>query len=199
MYKSAQDKARVWIKNNVDNLINAIHRVEFEEEVGKYADGDKLQWELDSLNFYHSGHPLSKVEYPFSNSYLYELKENDYNGYWNIKGTAVPKINLKTIVGTVLVQNKKNNIVVLSCPEGVIKVKCYKIQFAKYDKVVKDEYDDIIQDSFLKKGTHIAVTGFLRDGMFIPKVYKKMGDLEDPIMKINLNEKGCFAGIEAKI
>lgn len=199
IYKKAQDVLRVWIKKNVNTLIEQIYEKEFYDEWDKYAHGDQLQWELDSLNFYHSGHPLSKVVYPFETTYIDDLKENDYNGYWHIKGTAVPKINLKTIVGTVLVQNKKSNIVVLSCPEGVIKVKCYKIQFAKYDKVVKDEWDEVVQDSFLKKGTNLAITGFLRDGMFIPKVYKKMGELEDPIMKINLGEDGKFNNVEAKM
>jgi DNA polymerase-3 subunit alpha len=197
IYKKAQDKARVWIKDNVAELIEAIHEIEYKEEFDKYANGDKLQWELDSLNFYHSGHPLTDVSYPFETTALDELKENDYDGYWQIKGVTIPKINLRTITGTVLVKNKKSNIVVLSCPDGVMKVKCYKVQFAKYDKVAEDESGEELQDSFFEKGTHLSVTGFLRDGMFIPKVYKKNGT--DPIMKIVIGSDGQFNCLENKI
>ena len=103
---------------------------------------------------------------------------------------------MKNIVGTVIVANKKAGIIVLSCPDGVIRVKCYKIQYAKYDKTV-EEYDEIIQDSFFKKGTHLRVRGYLRDNMFIPKAYKSDGT--DPITKIILNDQGEFEQLETKI
>ena len=154
-----------------------------------------MKWELDSLNFYHSGHPLSNISYPFETTRIEDLKENDFDGYWQIKGVAVPKINLKTIVGTVLVKNKKNNIIVLSCPDGVIKVKCYKVQFAKYDKVIEESDEHEEQDSFFEKGTNLSVTGFLRDGVFIPKVYKKNN--VDPIMKVVISNNN-FDHLEAK-
>ena len=199
IYKNAQDKARVWIKNNVNTLIEAIHDIELKEEMDKYAEGDILQWELDSLNFYHSGHPLADVTFPptFNIAKIADLKENDFDGYFNIKGNVIPKMNLKHIIGTVLVANKKSNIVVLSCPDGVIRVKCYKPQYAKYDKVVEDEYEDIIQESFFEKGTHLCVSGFLRDNMFIPKVY---GKGSDPITRLIFNEDNmnqCI-GLEEK-
>lgn len=152
------------------------------------------------MNFYHTGHPLKNVKFPFEHVSINDLIENDFDGYWVIKGQQVPKLNLKTIVGTVLIKNKKQNIVVLSTSDGVIKIKCYKQQFAKYDKVVKgtdeegEEY--IIQDSFFEKGTHLKVTGVLRDSMFIPKVYKK--DVINPIEKIFLNNSNIFVRLEDK-
>ena len=199
IYKNAQDKTRVWIKNNVNILVEAIHEIELKEEMDKYAKGDKLQWELDSLNFYHSGHPLADVTFPqtFDIAKIADLKENDFDGYFNIKGNVIPKMNLKRIVGTVLVANKKSNIVVLSCPDGVIRVKCYKPQYAKYDKVVEDGYGDVVQESFFEKGTHLCISGFLRDNMFVPKVYGKGCD---PITRLVFNEdnmKECI-GLEEK-
>lgn len=195
IYKKAQSSAKVWIKDNVQQLIEDIHTYEYNEEYSKYATGDILKWELDSLNFYHSGHPLSNITYPFEVSKLNDLKENDFDGYWQIKGAAIPKINLKTIVGTVIVKNKKNNMIVLSCPDGIIKVKCYKIQFAKYDKVIEEDDQFEEQDSFFEKGTNLSVTGFLRDGVFIPKVYKKNN--VDPIMKVVISNN-TFDHLEAK-
>jgi hypothetical protein len=130
------------------------------------------------------------MSFPFDYSSIYELKENDFDGYWTIKGEQVPKLNLKTIIGTVLIKNKKQSIITLSTPDGIIKVKCYKQQFAKYDKVITDEEEEIIQDSFFEKGVHLKLTGILRDNMFIPKVYKKNG--VEPIERIVLNEEGQF-------
>lgn len=195
IYKKAQDVMRVWIKNHVDELIEQIHQAEFKEELDKYAGGDILQWELDSLNFYHSGNPLTNVIYPFETTEPNDLRENEFDGYWTIKGAQVPKAVLHNIVGTVIVANKKANIIVLACPKGVIKVKCYKVQYAKYDKVV-EEYGELVQDSFFKKGTNLKVRGYLRDGMFVPKAYKSDGC--DPIMRIVV-ENEEFVQLEEKL
>jgi hypothetical protein len=197
IHKKVQDTTRVWIKNNMEDLIEKIFEIEWKEEYDKYASGDILQWELDSLNFYHSGHPLDGLKCPLEIAKLDELKENDFDGYFNIKGNAIPKMNLKLIMGTVLVANKKSNIVVLSCPDGVMRVKCYKVQYAKYDKVLEDDYGDVIQESFFEKGSHICVSGFLRDGMFIPKVYGKGSDPITRLVFNELNMKECI-GLEEK-
>ena len=196
IYNSGLDPARKWIKDNKEALIETIYEKEWFDEWNKYASGNGLQWELDSMNFYHSGHPLYDLELPFEYVTINDLKENDFDGYWTIKGEQVPKLNLKTIVGTVLVKNKKQNIVTLSTPDGIIKVKCYKQQFAKYDKVITDEEEEIIQDSFFEKGVHLKLTGILRDHMFIPKVYKKVG--VEPIERIVLNDDGKFDYLEDK-
>lgn len=195
IYKEAQDKVRPWIKEHVPELIEAIHTAEYKEEYEKYATGDVLQWELDSLNFYHSGHPLANVSYPFETTKPEDLRENEFDGYWTIKDTKVPRMVLRDIVGTVIVANKKADIIVLACPEGVIKVKCYKASYAKYDKVI-EEWGEIVQDSFFKKGTHLRVHGFLRDGMFVPKTYKN--EKIDPITKI-IVENGEFVRMETKL
>ena len=197
IHKKAQDTTRVWIKDNMEDLIEKIFEIEWKEEYDKYASGDVLQWELDSLNFYHSGHPLDGLICPMEIAKLDELKENDFDGYFNIKGNAIPKMNLKHIIGTVLVANKKSNIVVLSCPDGVIRVKCYKVQYAKYDKVLEDEYGDVIQESFFEKGTHLCISGFLRDNMFVPKVYGKGSDPITRLVFNELNMKECI-GLEEK-
>jgi hypothetical protein len=99
-------------------------------------------------------------------------------------------------MGTVLVKDKKANIIVLSTPDGVIKVKLYKASFARFDKVVEDEEGNILEDSFLEKGTHLLITGILRDEMFIPKIYK--GVKGDTIQRIILNADNSFNRIVEK-
>ena len=180
----------------MDSLIERLHEIEYSEEWNKYCNGDVLQWELDSLNFYHSGHPLTNKEFPIEVDSIDDLKENDFDGFWNINGEMVPKMVLHSIAGTVLVKDKKANIVVLSTPDGVIKVKIYKAQFAKYDKVTEDEEGNVIEDSFLDKGNHLLITGILRDEMFIPKVYKNTP--QPPILKIVLDENNNFVGFNER-
>ena len=69
-------------------------------------------------------------------------------------------------------------------------------QFAKYDKVVKNSDGDVVEPSFLDKGTHLMMTGILRDGIFVPKVYKDTG--HEPIMKIILTEDNSFVELVDK-
>lgn len=195
-YNSVMNNVRVWIKDNMGDLIQKLYKIEYDEEWNKYCSGDQLQWELDSLNFFHSGHPLTGLLTPIELTPITELRENEFDGFWNIDGQAVPKMVLHSIAGTVLVKDKKANILVLSTPDGVIKVKIYKAQFAKYDKVVKNADGDVVEESFLDKGTHLLITGIYRDEMFVPKVYKDTK--QPPILKIILNANNSFNGFREK-
>lgn len=197
IYNNGLNGARQWIKNNKDQLTETIYQKEWTEEWNKYAKGDILQWELDSMNFYHSGHPLVNVNFPFEHFSINDLKENDFDGYWTIKGEMVPKLVLKTVIGTVLIKNKKQSIITLSTPDGIIKVKCYKQQFAKYDKVITNSEEEIVQDSFFEKGVHLKITGILRDSMLIPKIYKNTGT--EAIERIVLSDEGDFSHLEDKM
>lgn len=195
-YESAMNKVRPWLKANAEKLIDDIYNIEWNAEWNKYCQGDQLQWELDSLNFYHSGHPLAGCGITEDVESINDLVENDFDGHFMIRGAMVPKMKLHTIMGTVLVKDKKANIIVLSTPDGVIKVKLYKASFARFDKVVEDEEGNILEDSFLEKGTHLLITGILRDEMFIPKIYK--GVKGDTIQRIILNADNSFNRIVEK-
>ena len=195
-YETQMNKVRKWISSDMKNLIDKLYNIEYQAEWDKYCQGDVLQWELDSLNFYHSGHPLTYQNYSIDVENINDLKEHDYDGFWNINGEMVPKMRLHTIAGTVLVKDKKANIIVLSTPHGVIKVKIYKAQFAKYDKVTEDEEGNVLEGSFLDKGNHLLITGILRDEMFIPKVYK--GTKQPPIVRIVLDEQNNLLGYQER-
>ena len=45
-------------------LLEKLNDSLFQTEYKKYASGDILDWELDSLNFFYSGHPLDGIEVP---------------------------------------------------------------------------------------------------------------------------------------
>lgn len=194
IYDKEMNVPRQYIKNHQQELMDKLNQQLFEEEFVKYATGSQLQWELDSLNFYYSGHPLGGVTYPCEITPLQELKENELDGYWLIKGKMVPKYKLRTIAGTVIDKDKVKSIVTLQCPDGVIDIKIPKQQFARYAHTIasinEDGDKDILEDSFFNKGTHLLVTGILRGNIFVPKVYKSTGF--DSILKIVLEEDKKF-------
>ena len=194
IYESEMNKVRAFIKSNHDQLLAALNEKLFMAEWNKYAGGDELKWELDSLNFYYSGHPLSKVELPIEISGVKDLVENEFDGFWTIKGKQVPKYRLRTIIGAVIDKDTTKGTFTLSCPDGVINVKVFKQQFARYAHTLSEVDEEgnkkILENSFFDKGTFLAVTGILKGDTFMPKTYKSTGF--DPILKIVLQPDGTL-------
>ena len=193
IYTREMDKPRRYIKDNHDELLRKMNNNLFHNEFNKYGEGDVLQWELDSLSFYYSGHPLANVVLPVETTALSDLKENDFDGFWMIKGKRVPKYRLSTIVGTVIDKDKQKGFFTLQTADGgAIEVKVFKQQFAHYTHVISEVNEegekDILEDSFFEKGTHLVVTGIKRGEIFIPKVYKNTGF--DAILKAVLDKNG---------
>ena len=193
IYSREMDKPRAYIKEHHDELLAKMNHNLFHDEFMKYGEGDKLQWELDSLSFYYSGHPLANVVLPVETTALSDLKEDDFDGFWMIKGKRVPKYHLSTIIGTVIDKDKQHGFFTLQTADGgAIEVKVFKQQFAHYTHVISEVNaegeKDILEDSFFEKGTHLVVTGIKRGEIFIPKVYKSTGF--DAILKAVLNDQG---------
>lgn len=192
IYDSAMNLPRNYIKAHQYELLNQLNNVLFEEEYKKYGEGDILKWELESLSFYYSGHPLSHTVLPIQVSRLSDLRENEIEGFWTIKGKQVPRYRLHTIIGAVIDKDKTKGLVTLSTPDGVIDVKVFKQQFARYARTISEVDEngnkDVLEDSFFDKGTFLAVTGVMRGSVFCPKTYKSTG--YDAILKIVVDENG---------
>jgi DNA polymerase-3 subunit alpha len=202
IYDKYMENVRKFIVENHDRLLEDYNKKAFEEEWNKYAAGNVLQWELEALNFYHSGHELNGVAKTMHNEItpIQNIKEDDVIGTFNIDGKSFPKYKIRHIIGTVLDKDKLKHTVTLSTPEGIIMIKVYRSQFSKYDQVLSTVADDgtknLIQDSFFKKGVHLMVTGIKRGDMFIPKVYKEIGIA--PILQIEI-EGGKFKSFYEKL
>lgn len=198
-YDSQMLYIKQYINSNHDDLLLALNKKLFDEELMKYGGGKtELDWELDSVNFYHSGHPLAKVvpTLPIQITPINMIKDGDQDGWFTIKGQKVPRMKIYSIAGTVIDKNKTKGLVTIQTLEGVVDIKIYKDLFATFMKVVKDDDDNILEDSFFEKGTHLIVTGILRGTTFIPKVYKNMN--MKTILKIELDEDGNFKNLIAK-
>jgi len=202
VYDKHMEKVRDYIVKNHDLLLEEYNRRAFKEEWDKYASGNVLQWELESLNFYHSGHELTGVAKTvnYDITPLNKLENEEVIGMFNIDGKSFPKYRIRHILGTVLDKDKLKHTITLSTPEGIIMIKVYRSQFSKYDQVLSTVADDgsknLIQDSFFKKGTHLMVTGIKRGDMFVPKVYKEVGIA--PILKLEI-EDGKFKNFYEKL
>lgn len=194
IYEYQMNKVRDWIRTNHTVLLKKLNKELFQEEFNKYAKGDFLDWELQALNFFHSGHPLTNVQLPVKLTKLDEIVEGAIEGHFLINGKSIPKMVLYTIAGTVIDKDRVKSIVTLSTPEGVIDVKLYKQQFAKYVHESKVDEDDENyehnEENFLEKGTHLLITGVKRGDMFVPKVYKNTR--MEVIYKIVLDENREF-------
>ena len=201
-YESQMSVIKSFIKANSEKLLQELNQKLYQEEYDKYALGDKLQWELDSLNFFFDGHPLENVVSEISSivaiDRLDNIVEGAQDGEFYIKGKIIPKMKLYSIIGTVIDREKVKGIVTLQTPDGIVNMKVYKDLFALYNQTLSSIDGDnktIIQDSFFEKGTHLLVTGVQRGVVFVPKVYKNIK--RRPIMKINLKDSH-FSSLEEK-
>ena len=195
IYDKEMDKPRAFIKANQDTLLKELNQRLFDVEYIKYAEGNNLQWELDSLSFYYSGHPLSKIELPIEITPVDNLVENEFDGFWMIKGKRVPKYKLRSIIGTVVDKDKTKGLVTIQTPDGsVINIKIFKQQFARFAHVISEQDEDgdknILEDSFFEKGVHLLITGVLKGDVFTPKTYKDTGF--ESILRIMLKEDGSL-------
>lgn len=202
-YEKNMDKIRAEIKKNGAQLLANMNQKLFENEWNKYAAGDNLQWELDSINFYFSGHPLEKVlsQLPVEVDRLEDVIEDAQDGEFFIKGKVIPKMRLFTIAGTVIDKNTTKSTVTLQTPDGVVVLKIYKNLFSMLGATLSGESENggeklIEQEGFFEKGTHLLVTGIKRGSTFVPKVYKNTG--RQAVLKINLDKDGNFLNLEEK-
>jgi hypothetical protein len=194
------EKIRKYIVANQKELLDKLNQKLFEEKWNKYASGDQLQWELDSLGFYYSGNPLDKLEetLPVKITKLDDIEEGKIDGFFNIKGKQIPKMYLYSIAGTVLDRNTTKGIVTVQTADGVVGVKIYKDLFAFYNHEFSNEIDGetVSDNSFFDVGTHLLITGVKRGETFIPKVYKTSGI--KPIMQIVLDKDNKFVCLKEK-
>lgn len=201
-YDSQMEHIRTAIKKDKENLLARLNQKLFENEWNKYASGDNLQWELDSINFYFSGHPLDNVlpYLPVAVDKLEDIVEDAQDGEFYIKGKVIPKMKLYTIAGTVIDKNTTKSTITVQTPDGVVIVKIYKNLFSTLGATLSSDTESgeklIEQEGFFEKGTHLLITGIKRGSTFVPKVYKNTG--RNSVLKINLDENGRFLNLEEK-
>ena len=187
-------KIKTYIQTNHDALLQKLNNRLFMDEFNKYCAGDELQWELDSINFFFSGHPLDGAldEYDMHIDPIESIVEDAQDGQFVIKGKIIPKMKLYTVAATVIDRDNTKAIVTVQAPDGVLTLKLYKGLYAEYSKA--DE--ETGEESFFEKGVHLLITGIQRGSTFVPKVYKNTG--RHSLLRIYLNENNKCSAICTK-
>lgn len=191
LYVEKIDKLKNYLKNNGDDILGKLNDVLYQEVFNKYASGSISKWEMDSVNFYYHEHEMANINFE-----KYDIRDFSSQGENPIiqkiitfkNGNKVPIYDLWRIAGTVIDKNKTKHTVTLSTSFGVVEVKIYKPQFAKYDKQVSEKQPDgtkkIVDRSWFARGNKLMFTGIKREISFTPKVYKS-GDYPYPIQLVD--------------
>lgn len=198
IYKKEIAPLSEFIKDNMDYLLDKLNEALIQEQFENYAKGTISHYEIESMSFYYHDHELKEID-----PIVYDLV--DFNKL--PKEPVVEKIiptkdgknitlyELNCICGTVLDKNKLKNSVTLLTPTGVVTVKIWKNQFAKYDKQISEiQFDGtkkVREKSWFSRGNLLYLQGIRRGDAFIPKAYKNSTH-KIPIMKILSVEEKHF-------
>lgn len=188
-YKKAIMPLSEYIKENMDELLNSLNTAIVEEQFGLYLNGTISKFEMQSMSFYYHEHELANVDRNKYDIVNFDTLSSNPSVKQRIptKDGEILIYNLTHIFGTVLNKNKNKGTVTLLTPDGVVNVKIWKNQFAKYDKrisVINDEgKKKIAEESWFQRGSLLYIQGIRRGNDFIPKAYKNSWHT-NPIMKI---------------
>lgn len=198
IYKKNIAPLSEFIKDNMEDLLNRLNTALIEEQFENYAKGTISHYEIESMSFYYHEHELQNV-----NRMVYDIKDFHRLPEQPIVARRIPTkdgkeielLELSHICGTVLDKNKMKNCISLLTPDGVVTVKIWKNQFAKYDKQISEIQADgkkkVREKSWFSRGNLLYLQGVRRGDTFIPKAYK--GSLHRiPIMKITSVEGDRF-------
>lgn len=195
-YQKGMDKVRKWMKEEQQTILDNLNKVLYDETAEKYSEGSISKWEMDSLGFYYHEHELEKLPKDIYNiSDFFSLPEEPeiVNQFKTKDGNEIKMFDIKRICGTVIDKDKNKNTVTLLTTTGVVTVKVWKNQYAKWDRQLsergEDEVKHVVEKSWFQRGTKLIITGIRREDNFIPKKYKST---EYPLFEkiIEMDDKG---------
>ena len=175
IYKKEMEVVKQYITMHPE-LLNNLNNILYQEVWDKYALGNISKWEMDSLSFYSGPHELINLSPIYNICNYFNLNENPtIDKVFNKGDKSIVLYKLNVIAGTVIDKNKAKHIVTLLTTNGVVNVKFYKTQFAKYDRQLSERGTDgkkkIIEKSWFTRGNKLMIVGIRRDDFFIPKIY----------------------------
>lgn len=189
-YKKKIAPLSEFVKENKEVLLQELNKKIVEDQFELSVGGNISHCEMEAMSFYYHPHELKEVNY-----LKYEVV--DFNSLpeeppvertiRTKDGKEIPIYELSCLVGTVIDKNKLKNSISLLTPDGVVNVKIWKNQYAKYDKQISvigaDGKKKVMERSWFKRGTLLYLQGIRRGQNFIPKAYKGSRH-KVPIMKI---------------
>ena len=145
------------------------------------ASGNEDHWSMEALTYYDKKHELTDIHedyYGIVN--FFDLPEEpvayEYYTRWiNGELKKIPKFTISRIAGTVIKADNNHHMVSLLTPYGLVNVKMNKGHYAFYNKRISqvDEKGDkhVVEESWLKRGQMIIVSGIRNGDTFFPRIY----------------------------
>jgi DNA polymerase-3 subunit alpha len=163
------------------STLDAYNEKLFQELWNKHAEGSVPHWNMESLCYYDGEHELEHVkEETYGIVNFFDLPEEPepyewYTRYINGEPKAIPKYKISRIAGTVLQADSNHHLVTILTKYGNVNVKMNKGHYAFYNKTISEVGEDgkkkRLEESWLKRGNLIIVSGYRRDDQFRPLVY----------------------------
>ena len=197
IYKKQMDIIRPYIKENNEQILEAVNNRLRQDIWDKYCGGTISQWEMDAVSCYIHDHELKNLKRAFYGlsdyKNLSEEPEVNYEFKSKQTGQKIPLFKIHRIAGTVLDRDKAKKSITLLTTSGVVTVKIFGDAFTHYDKQISERGADgkkhVVEKSWFTRGNKIIVTGIRRGDNFIGKKYKNTPfHLVELIT--NINEKG---------
>lgn len=180
LYTKGMDKARNYFKAHQEELLEQLNNNLFQEMWDKYATGTLADWEMDSLGFYYSEHPLAHIDTIGYGIVEYDsLPSNPIVDYtFKRNGFEIPIFKTTRICGTVVAKEDNKSCISLLTPQsGVVTVKMSRDYYARLNRQMSEVQIDgtkkVKEKGWFTRGTKLLVNGFKRSGMFFTKAYKK--------------------------
>lgn len=189
-YKKKMEPFSAFLKDEGDVLLSELNRKIVKQQFDLDVGGNISHCEMEAMSFYYHEHELAHINRAMYGISRFEDIPEDPQVEYTVHtkdGKEIPLYRLFYIAGTVIDKNKLKNSISLLTPDGVVTVKIWKNQYAKYDKQISIVGDDgkkhVMERSWFKRGTLLYFQGIRRGNSFIPKSYKN-SPRKVPIMKI---------------
>lgn len=189
-YKKAIEPLSVFVKENKETLLDELNNKILDEQFGISVGGNISHCEMEAMSFYYHPHELQDINRSKYEIDIFEALPEEPQVERSVRGKdgkEIPIFHLSHIAGTVVDKNKLKNSISLLTPDGVVNVKIWKNQYAKYDKQISivgaDGKKKVMERSWFKRGTLLYLQGIRRGSNFIPKSYRNSRH-RVPIMKI---------------
>ena len=184
------------------DAIDIYNKAMFDEVWNKYASGTPEAWSMEALTYYDGDHELKNVpENLYGIVNFFELPEEPvayefYTRYIDGKPKAIPKYNISRIAGTVVQTDNNHHSIALVTTHGLVNIKFSKGHYAFYNKRISQIGENgkktTIEDSWLKRGNKLLVSGYRRGEQFIPWTYNDTIYRHRINLIENVNEDGTL-------
>ena len=180
---------RDWLGS--DDAVKSYNQAVFNEIWNNYANGTPESWSMEALTYYDGDHELKDTpEEVYGIVNFFELPEEPvpyefYTRYIDGEPKSIPKYHISRIAGTVVQADNPHHSIALVTTHGLVNVKFSKGHYAFYNKRISQVNEKgkktTIEESWLKRGNKLLISGYRRGEQFIPWIYN------DTIYKHRIN------------